>query len=283
MPRWFGGSGAATNLFSGFMSFLFLSSSCEDTDTMLFALENLPYWILLGTGLLLFGFVIFIGGGDDDADVGGDVDADADLEVDVNADLDLDIDASSDFDGDSGGGLNPTYQLLGWLGVGKAPLVLLLGLDFSLWGFLGWMFNVIIGSIVGSLPSGLLEGAVFGSSMLIALSIGGVVSRPIGKIFASFGEDTSGDRLVGCIGTVSSAQLYTVSARKIAQIDVLDAVKNLVTINAAVPDWVTDIPKHGDAVLVIERSEKTYLYLVVLKDSPDQDHWFHTISGSSSS
>ncbi|MEB3210791.1 MAG: DUF1449 domain-containing protein [Leptolyngbyaceae bacterium] len=254
---------------------------------MLFAIENLPYWILLGTGFLLFGFVIVIGGGDDDADLGSDFDADMDADIDVDADLNpdinIDIDSDADVNGGGGSSSNPAYQFLGWLGIGKAPLILLLGLDFSLWGLVGWMLNVFVASLIGQIPIGLLGGVIFFSSMVIALWIGSLASRPIGKIFASFGEDTSGDRLIGCIGKVSSARLHKASDRKIAQVDVLDAAKNLVTVNAAVPDWATQVPTFGDTVLVIERSEQTYLYFVVLKDSPDQAHWFSTVAQSSSS
>ncbi|MEO1521669.1 MAG: DUF1449 domain-containing protein [Cyanobacteria bacterium J06633_2] len=250
---------------------------------MLFALENLPYWMLLGTGFLLLGFVIVIGGGDDDADLSSDFDTDADLDAEVNSELDLDLDPTAPLNGESGQGLNPAYQFLGWLGIGRSPLVLLLGLDFSLWGLLGWLLNSIVGSVIGSIPTGLLGGIVFFSSMIFALWLGRLASRPIGKIFASFGEDISSDRLVGCLGKVSSAQLHRASEGKIAQVDVLDAAKNLVTINAVVPNWATHLPKLGDAVLVIERSEQTYLYFVVLKDSPDQAQWFNTVSQSDTS
>ena len=251
---------------------------------MLFELENLPYWIFLGTGFLLFGFVILSGGGDDDSDLGGDFDTDVDLDVDAELGVDLDaadspIDIEPDVDVDVNGSWSP-IQLLGWLGIGKAPLVLLLALDLCIWGLLGWMFNVGLGTIIGRIPSGIFGGIVLVVSMLIALLLGGQIARPIGKVFASFGEDASGDRLIGCMGTVSSARLHNVSEGKIAQVDVLDSVKNLVTVNAALPIWAHHIPKHGESVLVIERSDQTYLYFVVLKDSPDQDRWFNTISRS---
>ena len=255
---------------------------------MLFELENLPYWIFLGTGFLLFGFVIVSGGGDDDADLGGDFDTDADFDLDADIDADVDVDADieagdspinldSDIDVNGNGYWNP-IQLLGWLGIGKAPLILLLALDLCLWGLFGWMLNVALGSVIGRIPSGILGIIVLVSSLVAALLLGGQIARPIGKVFASFGEDASGDRLVGCIGTVSSARLHKVSEGKIAQVDVRDAVKNLVTVNAALPIWANDIPKYGDSVLVIERSDKAYLYFVVLKDSPDQDRWFNNFS-----
>ena len=276
---------------------------------MLFAIENLPYWIFLGTGALLFGLVIVAGGGDDDVDADVDADFDADFDVDVDADLDIDIDAGLDadvgFDGvtpgadfdavssvnvdsepvgigadadsDTGNGI-AVSDILGWLGVGKAPIILLLALDLCLWGVLGWMTNVIVGGLLGRMLSNLLGLPILLGTMAIALTLGGQIARPIGKVFASFGESASADRLVGCVGTVSSARLHKVSAGKIAQVDVVDPAKNLVTINAVLPLWVKLQPKLGEKVLVIERSDKAYLYFVVAKDSADEEQWFSTIA-----
>jgi len=90
---------------------------------MLFSPANLPYWIFLGIGVLLFLFMIISGGGEQDFDIDADVDADADFDADSNNQLGF-------------------GQFLGWVGIGKAPLILLLATDLSLWGVLGWMLNV---------------------------------------------------------------------------------------------------------------------------------------------
>ncbi|MEB3356682.1 MAG: DUF1449 domain-containing protein [Synechococcales bacterium] len=253
---------------------------------MVLALENLPYWIFLGAGVLLFGFVILSSGGDDDLDTSIDTDLDADLDIDADLDLDAAVDASAspvDFDSDAdvsgGDGFSP-LQILGWLGVGKAPLVLLLALDLCLWGLFGWMLNVAVGNLLGRIPTGWLGLPILLVSLAGALLIGGQVARPIGRVFASFGESASSDRLVGCVGIVSSARLYKVSEGKIAQVDVVDPAKNLVTVNAALPIWATTSPKLGEQVLVIDRADEMYLYYVVAKDSPDQDRWLNTLSRS---
>jgi hypothetical protein len=222
----------------------------------LFDLSNLPYWILLGIGILLFLFVIASGGGGDDLDV------DADVDVDVDADVDADADAN-DFS---------AFQALGWLGFGKAPLILLLATDLSLWGLFGWMLNVFLGEGLGGIVGEFVSGMIFAISLVIALLVGGQIAKPIGRVFAAFGEDASGDRLVGCIGTVSTARIPITTEGKIGQVDVLDPARNLVTVNAILPDWAKVIPTRGDKVLVIERSPQGYL--VICKDSSDQEHWF---------
>lgn len=99
---------------------------------MLFDLANLPYWIFLGIGILLFLLVIVSGAGNDDLDT--------DVEIEVEADFD-----SGTFDPNADAELEFTpLQILGWLGIGKTPLILLLAIDFSSWRFIGWLLNTII-------------------------------------------------------------------------------------------------------------------------------------------
>lgn len=228
---------------------------------MLFDIVNLPYWIFLGMGVLLFLVVILSGGGDDDLDI--DADADLDVDAEVNPwDIDTDADAEGDFS---------VGQILGIFGIGKAPLILLLATDFSLLGLLGWMFNVAFFSITGTYPLGFIAGIVLAVSLFVTLFGGGLIARPIGKIFASFGEDASGDRLIGCYGTVTSPTIPTENQGKIGQVDVLDSARNLVTINATLPSWAKVVPGRGTQVLVIERNAQSYL--VIAKDSSDEQEW----------
>jgi hypothetical protein len=223
---------------------------------MLFNLTNLPYWILLGIGIFLFVVVIFSGGGDDDLDLDADADADGDL---------LDLDTDGDFS---------PLQILGWFGFGKAPLILLLATDFCLWGLLGWMLNTTFGDLLQQIPVGFWAGAIFVISLVLALVIGSLVSRPIGKALASFGEETSRDRLIGCIGTVSSALIPRYQEERVGQVDVLDAARNRVTVIARLPEWATIVPRFGEKVLVIDCQPQHYL--VIVKDSPDQEHWMNS-------
>ncbi|HEY9601324.1 MAG TPA: DUF1449 domain-containing protein [Allocoleopsis sp.] len=219
---------------------------------MLFNIINLPYWIFLGMGVLLFLVVILSGGGDDD------------LNIDTDADLDLDVDADA-------GGEFSFGEVLGWLGIGKAPLILLLATDFSLLGLIGWMLNVAFAGITGDLPRGFLSGGITGLSLFLSLLIGSFIARPIGKVFASFGEDASSDRLIGCYGTVSSSSIPLENQGKIGQVDVLDAARNLVTVNANLPTWAKVIPGRGTQVVVIDRKPDSYL--VIAKDSSDERDW----------
>ncbi|NJN21671.1 MAG: YqiJ family protein [Leptolyngbya sp. RL_3_1] len=250
---------------------------------MLFSLANLPYWIFLVAGVLLFLFVILSGGGDDDMDVDGDLDVDADVDVDVDVDLDVDADADVEpplgIDGD-GDGFSP-MEVLAWFGVGRTPLLLLLAIDLTLWGFGGWLLNVAIGEALESTPAGLIAVGIFIGSFTFSVVIGSLLSHPIGRIFAAFGEDASGDRLVGCLGTVTSAFVPLEDSGKIGQADVKDAAHNLVTISVKLPTWATISLRHGAPILVIDH-QRNY-YLVIARNSPDQDRWMSDSTPAQSS
>ncbi len=205
----------------------------------------MPYWIFLGMGVLLFLFIIISGGGDDDIDIDSDVDVDTDLDIN---------------------GL-----VLEWIGIGKAPLILLLAIDLSLWGLFGWMLNVWLGGILNQVPGGIWNFIVLILSLFVSLFTGGLIARPIGQMFAEFGEDTSSDRFIGREGTVSSASIPVEKQGRIGQVDAIDKSGNLVTINATVPEWATVIPRHGEKAIVIDRQQD--VYFVIAKNSPDVNHW----------
>lgn len=213
---------------------------------MLFDLANFTYWILLTIGFFLFLLIIFSGGTDDD----------------------LDLDA-----GDANFG---PIQILSVFGVGQAPLLLLLAIDFSLWGAIGWIVNVFIASAIGSIPTGFFGGLILFGSFAVSIYTGGLISRPLGKLFASFGEDTSSDRSLGCVGTVVSPKVPFTNSGRIAQADVFDAAGNLSTINITLPQWATVVPVRGDRVLIIDLQKNSYL--AVAKDSPDESQWLENRS-----
>ncbi|OKH19804.1 OB-fold-containig protein [[Limnothrix rosea] IAM M-220] len=243
---------------------------------MIFDAANLGYWVLLGLGIVLFLFVIFSGGGDDDLDA--EVDADLDVDVDVDADIDADVDA--DIDGDVDGdveadGSSGVLSVLSWFGFGQAPLMILLAIDCSLWGLLGWIFNVWIGAGTGQIPTGVMGAGVFWLSGAIALWSGKLLAYPLGKMFASFGEDVSSERLVGCEGTVTSKILPPYIDGKIGQVDVYDAARNMVTVNASSPPWATVVPTRGQKIIIVEWTE--HAYLAIAKDSSDEDQWLRKL------
>ncbi|USR92488.1 YqiJ family protein [Phormidium yuhuli AB48] len=197
----------------------------------MFDIANLPYWIFLAAGILLFVVSISIGGEDE-------------------------------LDGD---GFD--IPILGWLGIGQVPLMLLLAADLSLWGLFGWVATAVLG-----VPGSPLDWLVFVTTGGVSVFLGGAIARPLGRLFfASFSEDSSSDRLVGCLGTVNSPQLPRQGDGKVGQVDVVDPSKNLVTVNVVIPDEAEIVPQRGDTVLIVEHCPDYYLALV--HNSIDCDRW----------
>ncbi|BAC07906.1 OB-fold-containig protein [Thermosynechococcus vestitus] len=217
---------------------------------MLFHLIHTPYWIVLGMGILLFLTVIFGEVGDDEVELEGDADP-SEMAVDVEEGISF-------------------LAMLHWLGVGRAPLILLLALDFSLLGVLGWFLNVLFYTLSGTWPGVVWSGVIAIAALLLALTIGGLCSRPLGQIFAQFSEDTRRDRLLGCSGHVSSAHIPR-SGTGIGQVSVLDANGNRLLVPAVLPPWATVTPQQGQEVLIIDRQGNEYI--VVTKDSWDEAAW----------
>ncbi len=231
---------------------------------MLLHPANLLYWVLIAIGIAFFLLIIISGGGDE----GGDIDGSS---LSLDADVETDIDTEISGDGDE---INP-FQLLTWFGLGKAPLMILLAIDFSAWGIAGWTLNMILGSLTGTIPHRFfgLGGLVFFVSLFIGLWTGKLLSYPIGQIFSSFGEDVKSERLIGCVGTVTSKTIPYLIEGKIGQADVYDTAGNLVTISISLPHWADVIPHHGQKILIIDRREHSYIG--ISKDSSDEDKWIN--------
>lgn len=227
---------------------------------MLFDIVNLPYWIFLVMGVLLF-LVITISGGDDDLD----------LDIDRHVDLELSHNPRGRYAATTAERKFRVDLILSWLGIGKSPLILLLATDFSLLGVVGWMFNVVLFSLAGSYSEGWLSGVVLALSLSVSLLSGGLMAQLIGKIFAGFGEDAKSDRLIGRQGTVSSLTIPRENRGKIGQVNILDYSHHSVTIDATLPNWAKVVPNRGALVLVIER--QFHSYIVIAKDSSDEQQW----------
>ena len=226
---------------------------------MLFDIVNLPYWIFLVMGVLLF-LVITISGGDDDLE----------LDIDRQVDLEFSHNPRGRYAVTTAERKFRVGQVGRWLGIGKTPLILLLATDFSLLGLVGWMFNVALFSM-GSYLEGWLSGVVLALSLSVSLLSGGLMAQPIGKIFAGFGEDAKSNRIIGCQGTVRSQIIPRESQGELGQVNILSSRCHWITIDATLPNWAKVLPNQGDLVLVIGRQLKNYI--VIVKDSSDEQQW----------
>jgi hypothetical protein len=203
--------------------------------SFLTAWYNLPFTLMLALGafLAMLQFVGLNHDGDSDADVDADVhldvhadvhadvDADADLSVDHSIDHDLDHDLGHDVDHDvdhdmdhdadhdvdhdvSHGGMPSGFSILAFIGVGKAPLLVVMLIFLMTIGFLGWVFNGIAQGVLGFFPGLMLLGTGIGSvfaGAVITSRITGLIGRALPPISTTA---TRAQALVGKPGKVTS-------------------------------------------------------------------------------
>ena len=194
----------------------------ESFWTFLIAWYNLPFTLMLGLGLALAGLQLLglSHDGDTDADADADADVDADAEVDFHADTDVDgdIDADTglaiqhhidhDMDHDLGHDVSHDshsgFSWLAFLGIGKAPLMVVLLIVLMTTGLLGWIVNGIAVGILGFFPGLLLLGT-FLASLVAGSLITSRVTRFIGRVLPPVSTTaTRAQALVGRPGTVIS-------------------------------------------------------------------------------
>jgi hypothetical protein len=180
----------------------------------LFVWYNLPFTLML----VVCGFLAMLqliglgddGDGDLDADVDADIDFDADLDADVDldfdadADLDADVDADADLDAD--GDLD-FLSILAFLGVGKAPLMVVLVILLGSMAVIGWTLNSLLEAVWGSYPA-------WGLVVVLPLAFisGGLISsrvaRFIGRALPPINTTaTAAAGLVGRRGAVISPRI----------------------------------------------------------------------------
>jgi membrane protein implicated in regulation of membrane protease activity len=184
----------------------------ESIWTFLIAWYNLPFTLMLGFSVMLAGLQLLglSHDSDTDADADTDLDADADMDLDVNHafghdfDHDVDHDIEHDVDHDINQGSLSGFSWLAFIGIGKAPLLVVLLILLMSIGFLGWIFNGIAQEIFGFFPSLLLlaTGLI---SIFVGVLITSRITRLIGRALPPVSTTaTRAQALVGRPGTVIS-------------------------------------------------------------------------------
>ncbi|MEM9072643.1 MAG: hypothetical protein AAGE52_29315 [Myxococcota bacterium] len=114
---------------------------------------------------------------------------DADVDIDVDVDVDVDADVDGDADGDTDGASWVT-GVLSLLGVGRAPLTVLLSTGLLAFGGLGLILQPLIGTLLATL-----------ASLVSAPLAMGTVGRVLGR-YAPSSETyaTTAVHLIGCTG-----------------------------------------------------------------------------------
>lgn len=221
---------------------------------------NVPFTLSLVAFLGLSGLQ-FIGlGGEQELDIEADVDLDVDLDVDMDLDADIDVDAEVDGDVDVDGG-PPLGAFVGFLGVGKVPLTIILLLLLGSFGFTGWVLNNIILSIFSSYLS-LAVGPVILIACAVSVVTTGYMGQTLGRLIPSKSTSaTSYKQLVGQQGEVISH----VVNESFGQVRVRDRGGNIMTVYAVIDPGKPPL-KQDDKAILLEYVEKERVFVVVAAD-----------------
>jgi membrane protein implicated in regulation of membrane protease activity len=186
--------------------------------TFLITWYNLPFTLMLGLGMVLAGLQVLglshDGDADADADVDADIDADVDVDTDVDADLDMAVHHDLDHDVDHDIGQDVEHDIshdslsgfswLAFIGIGKAPLMVVILIVLMTTGLVGWFLNGLAMGLLGFFPGLLLLGTFFISLMAGSL-VTARVTRFVGRALPPVSTTaTRALALVGRPGTVIS-------------------------------------------------------------------------------
>jgi hypothetical protein len=226
---------------------------------------NVPFLIPL-IFVLLFVILQLIGVGLEGLDIGGsEADLEVDADVDIDVDVDMDVDAEPDIDIDTGdvGGPGFTTSVLGFLNVGRVPLMIILMTWFASWGIVGLICNRIIGSktmqifppwIVASLVAALVASIVSTKYLAAAFA----------RIFPQSEPATAERDLIGKVARVTSGRVTSNFGRAI--VPTPDGYRLTVSCRTEKDD---EVPVQGDEVLLVDYDQATRTFEVVKVDAED--------------
>ena len=203
---------------------------------------------------------------DHDLAIDHDVSVDHDLAVEHDADLghDLDHDLDHDVDHDvahDAGGAPAWAGALHFLGVGQAPLTMVLLVLLGGFGILGWIANASVLGIMPQYPAWVLA-VVLLLDLFVAAWFTSRVAVFIGRAVPAFSSTaTSVKRLVSRRGHVVSPQVD----EKYGQVKVRDPGGTLITVFAVVDPGKPPIPRDTKVILV-EYDEAKKVFIAVPSD-----------------
>ncbi len=261
----------------------------------IFTWYNLPFTFLLGVCLVLSALQLIGLGGDHEGGADAHADLDHDLDIEHGVDLDHGVDLSHDLDHDLSHDLDQDLDhdidhdlshdlgheaehgadheagqgaaaqteggfsflsVLAFLGMGKAPLMVVLLVFFGSMSILGWLLNGLVVSLFG----GSYPGLAFVGVMLVVLVLGVVVTSRVALFIARtlpplVTTASRAEALVGRTGTVISPEV----SESYGQVHLRDPGGTLITVFAVIRAEAP-IPRGEEVVTVsYETEQKRYL------------------------
>ncbi len=201
---------------------------------------------------------------DADLDHGADLDHDADLSHDIDHDLSHDVDHDVDHDVEhevshdvSGSGTPGVLNVLAFIGLGKAPLMVVLLILFGSIGLLGWIINSILANTFGQYPGVAVATAVFPITVVVGAIISSRTARFIGRALPPISTTaTRAQALVGRRGTVISPYVDT----KYGMVHLRDEGGTLLNVFAVITDG--EPIKRGSEVALVKYDAVKKVYTV---------------------
>lgn len=182
-------------------------------------------------------------------DLDHDIDLDSDLDLDHDLDVDHDADLDPDLDHDVGADvtdLSTWVGVLQFLGVGQAPLTMILLLLVGSFGLLGWVMNMLVLRVFPAYPNWALA-AILVAALCLSVWVTSRAARFIGRVLPAFTSTaTSTARLVSRPGRVISAQVD----QSYGQVKLRDSGGTLITVFVKVDPGKPPIPRDTEVYLV---------------------------------
>ncbi|MEP7356664.1 MAG: hypothetical protein ABI847_05450 [Anaerolineales bacterium] len=209
-------------------------------DSFAFAWYNVPFTVLLGLCVLLAVSQLIGLGFDHEAEADLDTEAEFHAEADADADVEGDADADSEAEAETDASLSP-LAMLAFVGVGKAPLLVVLVLLCSTIGLSGWGLNGLVGGL-GFWAHLVVLPLAAAAGVLVSARL----ARWLGRALPPVSTTASRAReLVGRLGTVISPQIDS----RYGQVHLRAADGTLISIFA-----ITDSPvplRRGERVVLV--------------------------------
>lgn len=181
-----------------------------------------------------------------------DMDADVDLDIDLDADIDAGIDA--DLDTDVSGGSLPTnlIHLLGWLSIGKVPVMILVMVFLTVFGLTGLLLqNFVYGTIGIFMPSPVISVPSFIAG-LFGMRYGG---KGLAHVIPK--DETSAVSETTFVGRVATIVLGTASRGNPAQAKLSDSHDQTHYIMIE-PDNKGEAFPQGSKILVVRKNKNLF-------------------------
>ena len=210
---------------------------------------------------LVFIFALFrliMGGmdfGDAEVDADADVDVDVDAEVDIDADVDADVDADAEVDAeadaDAEGHSGSFIDILGFLNIGRVPVMVVLMSLFATWGISGLIANALFNVAANS--------NWLWASCIVAFLCSFIGTRyltfGVSKLFPESERAVTDVQLLGMHGRVISGQITTTFGT--ARVQVPDGPA--LTVNCRIKTAQVN-PVKGDTVILVNYDDEKRIF-----------------------